>query len=302
MPDGMLSPSYRAARARLCAAILATAGLPIVATAATAPPEASALYTDPPADVAHPAKLAAVSIPSGDAKLVATAYLASGAGPHPTLVLLHGLPGHEKNGDLAQAVRRAGWNVVLFSYRGAWGTAGEFSFQNCIDDARNVLAYLRQPEHARPLRVDTRRIVLGGHSMGGWVTAMVARDDPELAGAIMISSGDFGAFAAMPRPSLIAMMSDSRDGLNASPESMADEIIRRAADFSWHTSTRGLARAPLLVLRNAPGPQSESGRLVAAVTQVGGRVKDVYVRADHTWNTARVRLASEVIFWLEALP
>jgi len=36
--------------------------------------------------------------------------------------LLHGLPGYESSGDLAQSIRRAGWNVVFFHYRGTWGT------------------------------------------------------------------------------------------------------------------------------------------------------------------------------------
>ncbi|MDO8912512.1 MAG: hypothetical protein Q8N10_08825 [Phenylobacterium sp.] len=32
--------------------------------------------------------------------------------------------GNEKNLDLAQAVRRAGWNAVTFNYRGSWGSPG----------------------------------------------------------------------------------------------------------------------------------------------------------------------------------
>jgi len=46
-------------------------------------------------------------------------YVAAGAGPHPAVVLLHGFPGNEKTLDLAQDVRRAGWNVLYFNYRGA---------------------------------------------------------------------------------------------------------------------------------------------------------------------------------------
>lgn len=49
-------------------------------------------------------------------------YLANGAGPHPTVVLLHGFPGNEKNLDLAQALRRDGFNV-LFSTIAALGAA-----------------------------------------------------------------------------------------------------------------------------------------------------------------------------------
>jgi pimeloyl-ACP methyl ester carboxylesterase len=51
-------------------------------------------------------------------------YLAGGPGPHPTIVLLHGFPGNEQNLDLAQSIRRAGWNVLTLHYRGAWGSPG----------------------------------------------------------------------------------------------------------------------------------------------------------------------------------
>jgi predicted alpha/beta-fold hydrolase len=59
-------------------------------------------------------------IPSGGVEINGVAYVAAGAGPHPVLVLFHGLPGNEKNLDLAQAVRRAGWTVVTLNYRGSW--------------------------------------------------------------------------------------------------------------------------------------------------------------------------------------
>ena len=55
-------------------------------------------------------------------------------GPHGAVVLLHGLPGYEVNGDSAQARRRAGWNVLLFHYRGTLGAGGAFSFSSAIED------------------------------------------------------------------------------------------------------------------------------------------------------------------------
>ena len=93
---------------------------------------------DPLADKEFPAALAVVSFSSHGVDLDATLYLASGRGPHGAVVLLHGLPGYEVNGDLAQAIRRAGWNVLLFHYRGMWGAGGAFSFSSAIDTAEAV--------------------------------------------------------------------------------------------------------------------------------------------------------------------
>src|SRR3954447_19840339 len=67
----------------------------------TAPP-------DPPRDAAHPARNQQLVIDSHGSRMNALFFLAAGAGPHPTMLLLHGLPGNERNLDLAQAVRRAG--------------------------------------------------------------------------------------------------------------------------------------------------------------------------------------------------
>src|SRR5437870_4834283 len=95
----------------------------------------SALFLDPPSDLAAPAETLAQAIPSAGVNLNAVLLTAGGAGPHPTILLLHGLPGNEQNLDLAQSVRRAGWNVLTLHYRGSWGSPGAFSFEHCLEDA-----------------------------------------------------------------------------------------------------------------------------------------------------------------------
>ena len=72
----------------------------------------SAIFADLPADSAHPASLVEIAVPSHGAQLLGAFYLASGAVPHPTAIIYHGFPGYEQNLDLAQALRRAGYNVL----------------------------------------------------------------------------------------------------------------------------------------------------------------------------------------------
>ena len=71
------------------AAAIASSSLP-----AQQPPRA--IYTDPPRDSAHPARMEVLHIPSGGVKINGVAYLASGAGVHPTFVFFHGLPGTKR--------------------------------------------------------------------------------------------------------------------------------------------------------------------------------------------------------------
>ena len=116
-----------------------------IASAARAQSVPTAIFTDPPADAAHPAKMTVLHIPSHGVLINGIVYQPAGAGIHPTLVICHGLPGNEKNLDLAQAVRRAGWNAITFNYRGSWGSPGAYRFTQNLEDADAVLAYLRDP-------------------------------------------------------------------------------------------------------------------------------------------------------------
>jgi dienelactone hydrolase len=99
--------------------------------------------------------------------LPAIYYGAAGTGPHPTVILLHGYPGNEKNLDIAQGLRDAGFNVMFFHYRGAWGAQGEFSFMNAEADVQAAIHFLIQPANAQALRIDPAQLSLIGHSMGG---------------------------------------------------------------------------------------------------------------------------------------
>lgn len=283
-------------------AAVAAAALGARAVAAQPAPPPAALYTDPPADAAHPARSAVLHIPTGGVKVNGVAYLAPGAGLHPTVILFHGLPGNEKNLDLAQAIRRAGWNVVTLNYRGSWGSPGTFSFRGNLDDAQAALAYVRDPANAAKLQVDTRRLVLMGHSMGGWVTTQAAGADPDLAGAVLISAADMGAAAARPRDQRIATAADNMETLaGVTAESMADEMATLGR-YSFAAAAPGLARHPLLVVTSDDGLAAAGQGLAADVGKRGGQVAQVHLAADHSYNQARIALEAAVLDWLAKLP
>lgn len=262
-----------------------------------------AIYTDPPRDSAHPARMEVLHIPSGGVKINGVAYLAAGAGVHPTFVLLHGLPGNEKNLDLAQAVRRAGWNAVTFNYRGSWGSPGVFRFGNNLEDAAAVLAFLRDPTNARTLGIDTTHLVLAGHSMGGWVTVRTASRDRGLRGAVLISAADMAGAAGRPRDRVVAVMADNMETLaGTSSEQMADELITHHADWAFPTAYAGLASLPLLVVTSDDGLAPANDALVVAVRALGNaRVATTHVATDHSYSDRRIALESAVIRWLQSM-
>jgi pimeloyl-ACP methyl ester carboxylesterase len=133
-----------------------------------------------------PAGMAELFIPSEKSLLAGFIYKANGAEKHPTLLLLHGYPGNERNLDLAQVVRAHGWNVIYFDYRGSWGSQGQFSFRNCVRDVVNVVAWCKKNQDS--FNIDTSNIVLFGHSMGGWICLKALQELPGIKKGFALST------------------------------------------------------------------------------------------------------------------
>jgi pimeloyl-ACP methyl ester carboxylesterase/ribosomal protein S18 acetylase RimI-like enzyme len=120
-----------------------------------------------------PATLDGVILHSQGRRLLGSFFRPAADGPCPTVLLLHGIPGVEKNLDLAYALRDAGWNVLTFHYRGCWGSEGNYTLPGILDDISAALDYLSQHP-----AVDPRHLAGVGLSLGGWgVISAAARDE-----------------------------------------------------------------------------------------------------------------------------
>ncbi|MEU7828852.1 alpha/beta fold hydrolase [Nonomuraea sp. NPDC049129] len=137
----------------------------------------------------------AVTFDSDGVPLLGVLHLPAGDGPHPTVVVLHGFPGNERNFDLAQALRQAGYASLVFHYRGSWGVGGNWSWGNGLADAARVVAAVREKPFAAEHRLDPERVALVGHSFGGFVALMTAAADPGIAAAVSVSGVDFGTIS-----------------------------------------------------------------------------------------------------------
>jgi len=140
-----------------------------------------------------PASITELTIVSNGKRMSGLIYQAVGKGPHPTAIMLHGYPGNEKNLDLAQALRKAGWNALFFHYRGAWGSEGEFSFVGAEQDVQTVINYVQQAETAKSLRINPEMISLVGHSMGGHMAVAGILDNPSVKCSVAHDGANMGA-------------------------------------------------------------------------------------------------------------
>jgi len=268
--------------------------------------QSSALTTDPPADKTNPAIMDAFTLPSHGSQINVIAYVASGAGPHPVVVMLHGFPGNERNLDVAQATRRAGYTVLVSSYRGAWGSQGAFSFAHSLEDSQAAVDYLRIPANAKRLRADPDKIVLLGHSMGGWMALATGAADAKVRGVIAVSAADmpgqagdgvtkYGATAVIK--GCVPTVNDAFAALAGdTPEAACKELIDHAAQWSFSNDVKGLATRPVFLITSDDGYGPSAEALAKALRAAGStQVHEDHLATDHSYSDKRIALTQIVL-------
>jgi pimeloyl-ACP methyl ester carboxylesterase len=288
-----------------CAAFL------LAPIAASTDPIPTSVVADPPQDKAHPAAQLDFALPTKGTKINAVFFSAAGAGPHPTVLLLHGLPGNEQNLDLARAMQREGWNVLTLHYRGSWGSPGQYSFTHSLEDAAAALAWLRDPNTAAAPGIDPAKLVVIGHSFGGFVAAYTGAHDPGVMAVGMISAANLGGqgMSALKHDVAVKVIDDNigtsagMHTLNASPDALADEAARNEKDWDFVSWAGALDKHPLLLVTSDDGlaPANEALRDQAKAAG-GAEPTYVHLATDHSYDDQRIALQAAVIRWLENLP
>ena len=214
---------------------------------------------------------------------------------------------------LAQAIRRAGWNVVFFHYRGSWGSEGQFSFAHVLEDVGAVVDQIAAPGLAGTGRIDFERIALVGHSMGGFAALISAVEVESVDCVVSIAGGNLGglAKALVAAPEQIAAMAETLDGwagplAGATGAGLVEEIRGNLDRFDLTTHARVLGKKPLLLLagrRDEVTPITlHHDPLVDALAATGSTIvtEEVFEDADHSFSGQRMALARRVVGWLES--
>jgi pimeloyl-ACP methyl ester carboxylesterase len=275
--------------------------------------QTAAITNDSLPDKAAPAAMKSFQLPSHGAMLNAFVYIAAGEGPHPVVLLLHGFPGNERNLDLAQVLRRAGYDVLYFNYRGSWGSPGNFSFGNSIEDTLAAAAFVRDPANAAKFRADPKKIVVVGHSMGGFMALNAAAQDPAIAGVVAISAADMGTSKLKDVPAQYRDAAVKSVGAHFAAEGMAPlagctpeglglEALTNAAKWNFVALAPKLASRPILTITSDDGLAPGADELVAALKQAGdAQVKAIHIADDHSYSAHRIALEQDVLDGLDAM-
>lgn len=237
-----------------------------------------------------------LTIPSSGSKMYGFAYTADGKGPHPTLILLHGLPGNERSLDIAQSIRRSGYNVIYFNYRGTWGSKGTFGFQNSINDVGAVIDYITDSLNSSTLRVDKDRIALYGHSMGAGFSLLAGLKDPRVKGVIGISV--FNPYTLLQgkeaRGNLIGLKEYllTLGMLNCNPDKFLNDILGEINKYNIEALIE-VSKKPVLVIDEHMNNQG--------FTKFNKKKNFTYKiwNTDHAFSNRRIALTEEVKNWLD---
>jgi pimeloyl-ACP methyl ester carboxylesterase len=246
-----------------------------------------------------PAGFRELQLPSAGTLLQGFMYKANGKQSHPTLLMLHGYPGNERNLDLAQAVRAHGWNVIYFNYRGSWGSQGEFSFQHCVEDVGNIITYLKQ--NAVKLEIDTSRIALFGHSMGGFVCLQALRANTSIKKGFAVSAWDiYRSTKDAVAKGKMQEQEKEADGIfvlkKASGKALFDPVLKEPAFFDLDQATTALAGKQIYML-----DEHNNNKTLASIIQKANHnyFHDEVWDTDHSFTNKRGSLIKTVIAFLD---
>ncbi len=266
--------------------------------------------TDPPfVDWDFPPDIVPVVINSQGANLNGIIYISQGPGPHPTVILLHGYPGNEKNLDLAQAVRRAGWNALIFHYRGFWGSEGACSHDNTLEDVSAAIDFLSLPDTQQNCRADPSRIALVGHSLGGYLALMVGSQRAairKIGCFAWINMAEIGK-KVKSRPAEAAAFAAWLDSAGAvkgmDGEGMLSKISEDLPKYDLLERVAHLDGKSLLLVGAARDTQTPlDEHFLPLVERLRVRNKayltETVLDTDHVFSSARIALARIVTEWL----
>lgn len=262
-------------------------------------------------DTEYPASMLPVVFENHGCKLFGTMFLAQGEGPNPVIILQHGFPGNEVNYDLAHVFRRQGLNVFVFHYRGCWGSEGDYSWANLLNDTDAAIQFM-QTEFAREkFRVDGNKIILIGHSMGGFSSlynSVYHNEIKHIATMGEFNCGSFGEILEINKVifdySVQAMEPAITFIRNTSAESLLNECIKNKTEWNLLNHLEKLKEKNLLLIGakydNIAPLEFHHIPLVGALKLLKAeKIEDHILTCGHSFSDKRIELARIISNWLK---
>ncbi|GHV36421.1 hypothetical protein FACS1894187_10990 [Synergistales bacterium] len=257
-----------------------------------------------------PPGVAGFSCLSDTSLIFGTVYYAEGLN-NPTVVVCHGFPSIDKNNDIAFILRQAGFNVVIFSYRGAWGSGGGFSFYGAVEDTINILHHIAQKKTDLTSRFDSERIILMGHSMGVFVALKAAAAFKNVRDIALCAAWNIGADATLmtrnaeDRTRVDFILGGAGRLAGASRSSLLNEMLQHADDYDLRRDVPSLCGRNVLLVgasEDVLTPINLHHNVLASEMRKYKEclLTEKILPCDHVFTSKRNALYRVILKWLEA--
>lgn len=164
-----------------------------------------------------------------------------------SFLFLPGVPGTDRNEDIAELLCFDGFRILCLSYSGTCGSDGIYSLEHALEDSERAYNYLKAS--------DPNGVSVFGHSMGGFISAQTAAAHPETKSLVMMFPCDIGRLPIWDTESIMTayIVKDFLDNhadylAGASSEQLISEIYANADSFSLVHLAPAISRIPTLMI------------------------------------------------------
>lgn len=211
----------------------------------------------------------------------------------PVVLMLHGHPGGDKNWDIAEALRANGFAVAVISYRGVWGSHGDYLLSHNIEDVIATVDFLR--EKADEYRLDPNRVYLFGHSMGGFSALNAMARGLQVSGAVLMAPYDAGSQYLYNRPNFDGVMACKARGYFtlASENALEEDAAAHAEQWNFRNLMASWSKdVPMAFIDGTKDTTSQHmGPIVEEMQKAGFRVTYHLLEDGHMFPLHRATIA-----------
>ncbi|MEO8544260.1 MAG: hypothetical protein ABI434_11795 [Burkholderiaceae bacterium] len=257
-------------------------------------------------DKKHPPRVHEVAVVSAGVSLYGKVYSVQGTAMRPIVLIARGYPDMTSSADLALTLQRAGYNAMLFHYRGAWGMGGAFSLENSFQDLKAAARFLRSGPRSKEMLVDTEKIILFGFSFGGPIALRLAAEDDAIHGVLQLDGTDFRGIPGLPAEALATYAAELMTV--AIPGAVGMQLLADiAANMTrWDPATYapGLSGKDVCLLWASQGHGKEMrdyGPTLHDLYAATARVTEMIFDTDHDFSDHRIAIARATLAWLKKI-
>jgi len=256
-----------------------------------------------------------ITFNSEGSKIQGIFYPANINKPAPTVILLHGSPGNDKEPlGLGTKMMQEGINAFAFNYRGTWASEGFSSPKNSLQDVNSAVAFLLSPNTIYDFSIDTTNLFIAGYSYGGNIAIMGSLNNPSIKKVISIAGADLNEIARMIKndenfrkyfeTTMEQRRLNSEMVRSQSGKAMAEELISTMDQYDFVKNAKELAQKDILLIGGWLDEQSTlEGHILPlyrALQKNDAKNLEIEMFNDnHSFKNVREALANKIISWIK---